>query len=108
MMASVDVFSTVDRGTRTYTRGTYGYFNGYYDRREQLFYGFAEVASTRSNGAMATTLFLNGDYYTRGMTRGSELKGVHAGTMFFSCGAWLTSTSGWKLRFEDQISQRLT
>ena len=66
-----------DRGVRTYTQ-TYAYSNGYYDRGERLFYGFAAVATTTASGAVATTHYLNRDYHTRGMSSGSELEGPDA------------------------------
>ncbi len=67
----------IDRGVRMYVE-TYGYSGGYYDRWERLFFGFAEVTATRANGAVAVTRYLNNDYYTRGMSSGSELKGPDA------------------------------
>ena len=63
-----------DRGIRVYSE-TYNYSDGYYDRNERLFYGFAEVATTKPNGAIATARYRNNDYYTRGMNSGGELKG---------------------------------
>ncbi len=72
-MSTIDG-TPVDRGLRTYTQ-TFSYSGGHYDRRERLFYGFAEVAATSSSQAVFTTHYLNQDYYTRGMSAGSDLEG---------------------------------
>ena len=71
------VGAPADRGVHSYTE-TYAYINGFYDRAERMFYGFAEVTATRSNGAVSTTRYFNRNYYTRGMSMGSELAGPDA------------------------------
>ena len=65
-----------DRGARSYTQ-TFAYLDGYYSRKERLFYGFRDVVTTAPSGAVSTTHYhLNTDYYTRGMSTGSELRGT--------------------------------
>jgi RHS repeat-associated protein len=67
-----------DRGARAYAE-TYSYSDGYYDRSERMFYGFAKLSVARADGSIATTSYLNGDYYTRGITSGTELVGPDSG-----------------------------
>ena len=67
-----------DRGIHSYMQ-QYAYSNGYYHRGERLFYGFAQVTTSTTGGAITTTHYLNRDYSVRGMASGSELDGPYAG-----------------------------
>ena len=68
---------STDRGAHSYTE-TYSYSGGYYDRTERLFYGFSAVTTALADGSVATTGYLNTDYYTRGMMRSTILRGPDA------------------------------
>jgi RHS repeat-associated protein len=71
-----------DRGEHRYAE-RYGYAEGFYDRKERTFCGFAVVTATKADGSSLRMTYQNGSsgsggYYTRGMSTGSELWGSDA------------------------------
>ena len=64
----------LDRGEHLY-RESYRYEDGYYDRKERLFYGFASVTSESPEGTMQVRRYHNREFHTRGMVRAIELWG---------------------------------
>jgi RHS repeat-associated protein len=66
-----------DRGEHRYQE-TFGYEDGYYDRKERLFYGFEKVTSLSADGAQQIMRYHNREFHTRGLVRASELWGPHA------------------------------
>ncbi len=67
-----------DRGEHRYAE-RFRYTDGYYDRKERLFYGFGSVASELADGAEHIVHYHNRDFYLRGMVRASELWGPFQG-----------------------------
>ena len=66
-----------DRGEHRYEEN-YDYEDGYYDRGERLFYGYARVKSAHADGSLQTVHYHNRSFHARGMVRGSELWGPDA------------------------------
>jgi len=67
-----------DRGAHSY-KESYSYADGYYDRTERMFYGFASVTTTKGDNATKvsyknTNQNTDDGYYTRTMSTGSELR----------------------------------
>jgi RHS repeat-associated protein len=55
-----------DRGAHRYTE-SFSYADGYYDRHEREFRGFALVRSARADASERQVRYLNRDHHTRGM-----------------------------------------
>ncbi|MBL7808067.1 MAG: VCBS repeat-containing protein [Saprospiraceae bacterium] len=73
-LSSVEIFDGLAGDGPTRTASKFEYQNGYYDRRERDFYGFATVISTQLNTAnndapyrMVTQEYNNQNYYEKGL-----------------------------------------
>ncbi len=67
-----------DRGAHRYTE-SFSYTDGYYDRGEREFRGFALLRITRADASEAHVRYLNRDHHTRGLEWQSQILGPASG-----------------------------